>query len=419
MNPIAKKLGCCIFSMKPGKNAFKTIGSFRELSNNYCLPETHKLLQDTCRKFSDEQLKPIAAKIDKGHLYPKEQIKQIGNLGLLGLTVPEDEGGAGLDNLAYVTAMEEISKGCASCATIMSVHCSLYLSAIQNFGNDIQKKKFLYPFTTGDRVGCFALSEPGNGSDAVAASTTAKLSGDSWVLNGTKAWVTNGYEAEAAVVFAATDKSKKHKGISCFLVPMPSPGLSLGKKEEKLGIRGSSTCNLIFEDCLIPKENLLGQTGQGFKIAMMTLDSGRIGIAAQALGISQAALDCAVSYASQRKAFGSRILNLQAIQLKLAEMELRLESARLLTYKAAKLRDRGERFTKEVSLAKLAASEAATFVSHQAMQILGGMGYITDMPVERHYRDSRITEIYAGTAEIQKLIITENLIKEYGLQESK
>lgn len=416
MNQILKKLCCSILPRKSGQNIFKRVSSIREISNNYCLPQTHKILQDTCRRFSDEQLRPIAGKIDKEHLFPKEQIKQIGDLGLFGLTLPENEGGVGLDNLAYVTAMEEISRGCASCGTIMSVHCSLYINAMQQFGSPEQKKKFLYPFISGERVGCFALSEPGNGSDAVAASTTARLSGDSWILNGTKAWVTNGYEAEAVVVFATTDKSKKHKGISCFIVPIPSEGLTKGKKEDKMGIRGSSTCNLILEDCRIPKENLLGKTGEGFKIAMMTLDSGRIGIAAQALGISQAALDCAIHYAAQRKAFGSSILNLQAIQLKLAEMELRLESARLLTYKAARLRDRGVNFTKEASLAKLAASEAATFVSHQAIQILGGMGYVTDMPAERHYRDGRITEIYAGTAEIQKLIITENLIKEYGLQ---
>ncbi|GFY49593.1 short-chain specific acyl-CoA dehydrogenase, mitochondrial [Trichonephila inaurata madagascariensis] len=388
MNAILKKLGYSILPRKSGQNVFKIISSVREISNNYCLPQTHKILQDTCRKFSDEQLRPVAGKIDKEHLFPKEQIKQIGDLGLFGITLPENEGGVGLDNLAYVTAMEEISRGCASCGTIMSVHCSLYINALQQFGNPEQKKKFLYPFIKGERVGCFALSEPGNGSDAVAASTTATLSGDSWILNGTKAWVTNGYEAEAAVVFATTDKSKKHRGISCFIVPLPSEGLARGKKEDKMG----------------------------FKIAMMTLDSGRIGIAAQALGISQAALDCAIHYAAQRKAFGSSILNLQAIQLKLAEMEMRLEAARLLTYKAARLRDRGVNFTKEASLAKLAASEAATFVSHQAIQILGGMGYVTDMPAERHYRDGRITEIYAGTAEIQKLIITENLIKEYGLE---
>ncbi|XP_035218933.1 short-chain specific acyl-CoA dehydrogenase, mitochondrial-like isoform X2 [Stegodyphus dumicola] len=389
----------------------------RNISNTFNLPDTHKMLQQTCRKFAEEELQPLAAKFDKEHLFPGEQIKKIGKLGLMGLTLPENEGGSGLDNVAYVVAMEEISRGCASCATIFSVHCSLYLGAIEKFGNDSQKKKFLKPFMDGKKIGCFALSEPGNGSDAVAASTTARLDGDSWILNGTKAWVTNGYEAEAAVVFAATNKSKKHKGISFFLVPKPIDGLSLGKKEDKMGIRGSSTCNLIFEDCRIPRENLLGQEGDGFKIAMATLDFGRIGIAGQALGIAQAAFDCAINYASQRKAFGSPILNLQTIQLKLAEMEMRIEAARLLTRKAAMVRDTREKYTKEAALAKVAASETATYVSHQAVQILGGMGYVSDMPAERHYRDARITEIYAGTAEILRLVIAENLMKQYDLTE--
>ncbi|GFV23402.1 short-chain specific acyl-CoA dehydrogenase, mitochondrial [Trichonephila clavipes] len=342
-------------------------------------------------------------------------IKKLGELGLLAITLPENEGGAGLDYLAYAIAMEEISRGCASCGVIMSVNNSLYLGGLQKFANASLKEKYLKSFVNGDRIGCFALSEPGNGSDAGAASTTARLEGDSWVLNGTKAWITNGYEAEAALVFATTDKAKKHKGISCFLVPKPTKGLILGKKEEKLGIKGSSTCNLIFEECRIPKNNVVGQLGDGFKIAMSVLDAGRIGIAGQALGIGQAAIDCAIHYAAQRQAFGATILGLQAIQMKLADMELRLESARLLTWKAAMLKDAGEKFTKEAALAKLAASEAATFCAHQAIQILGGMGYVADMPAERHYRDARITEIYEGTSEIQKLVIANNLIKEYGL----
>ncbi|XP_035221189.1 short-chain specific acyl-CoA dehydrogenase, mitochondrial-like [Stegodyphus dumicola] len=373
------------------------------------------MLQKTCREFAEKELQPIAAKIDKEHLFPKEQIKRLGELGLLAVTLPENQGGAGLDYLAYAIAMEEISRGCASCGVIMSVNNSLYLGGIQKFGNDAQKKQYISPFINGDRIGCFALSEPGNGSDAGAASTIARLEGDSWVLNGTKAWITNGYEAEAGLVFATTDKSKKHKGISCFIIDKPTAGLTLGKKEDKLGIRGSSTCNLIFEECRIPKDNLLGQPGEGFKIAMMSLDAGRIGIAGQALGIAQAALDCAVHYAAQRQAFGSPIIKLQAIQLKLAEMEMKIEAARLLTWKAASLKDAGEKFTKEAAMAKLAASEAATFVSHQAIQVLGGMGYVSDMPAERHYRDARITEIYEGTSEIQRLVIANNLIKEYGL----
>lgn len=373
------------------------------------------MLQKTCREFAEKELQPVAGKLDKEHIFPKEQLKRMGELGLMAIATPEKYGGAGLDYLAYAIAMEEISRGCASCGVIMSVNNSLYLGGLLKYGNESQKEIFAVPFTKGDRIGCFALSEPGNGSDAGAASTTARLEGDHWVLNGTKAWITNGYEAEAGLVIATTDKSKKHKGISCFIIPKPTPGLTLGKKEDKLGIKGSSTCNLILEECKVPKENLLGQPGDGFKIAMTILDAGRIGIAGQALGIAQAALDCAIHYAAQRQAFGSPILKLQAIQTKLAEMEVRVESARLLTWKAAMLKDAGQKFTKEAAMAKLAASEAATFVSHQAIQILGGMGYVSDMPAERHYRDARITEIYEGTSEIQKLVIAGNLAKEYGL----
>ncbi|EEB18334.1 Short-chain specific acyl-CoA dehydrogenase, putative [Pediculus humanus corporis] len=286
----------------------------REIASLASLPETYQMLQKTCRDFADVELKPIAEKIDKNHLFPKEQIKKMGELGLMAVDVPENLGGAGLDYLAYAIAMEEISRGCASAGVIMSVNNSLYLGPILKFGTDEQKKNFITPFTTGDRVGCFALSEPGNGSDAGAASTTAVEKDNEYVLNGTKAWITNGYESEATVVFATTDKSKKHKGISAFIVPKPTKGLSLGKKEDKLGIRGSSTCNLIFEDCKIPKESLLGEPGMGFKIAMMTLDAGRIGIASQALGIAQSSLECAVDYASKRNAFGKSILKLQAIQ---------------------------------------------------------------------------------------------------------
>ncbi|OXU30072.1 hypothetical protein TSAR_017061 [Trichomalopsis sarcophagae] len=364
----------------------------------------------------EAELKPIAGKIDQGHLYPKEQVKKMGELGLLAMAVPESLGGTGLDYLAYAIAMEEISRGCASTGVIMSVNNSLYLGPLEKFGNDKQKEKYITPFTNGDRVGCFALSEPGNGSDAGAASTTAKTSGSGgYLLNGTKCWITNGYEAEGIVVFATTDKTKKHKGISAFIVDKPTPGLSLGKKEDKLGIKGSSTCSLIFEDCKIPEENLLGGPGMGFKIAMMTLDAGRIGVASQALGIAQASLDCAVEYATKRTAFGNAIVKLQAIQMKLADMAMRVEASRLLTWRAAYLKDNGKPYTKEAAMAKLSASEAATFCSHQAIQILGGMGYVTDMPAERHYRDARITEIYEGTSEIQRLVIAGNLLKEYNL----
>lgn len=379
------------------------------------LPETHEMLRKTCREFAEKELKPIAGTIDKEHRYPREQVKKLGEMGLMAVAVPTELGGAGLDYLAYAIGMEEISRGCASTGVVMSVNNSLYLGAILKYGTEAQKQKFIPPFTTGEKVGCFALSEPGNGSDAGAASTTAVLEGDHYRLNGTKAWITSAYEGEAAIVMATVDKSKKHKGINAFIVPMPSPGLSLGKKEDKLGIKGSSTAQLIFEDCLVPKENRLGEDGAGFKIAMSVLDSGRIGIAGQALGIGQAALDCAMEYSGKRECFNQPLHKFQAIQMKLADMEVRLESARLLTWRAAMLKDAGQKFTKEAAMAKLAASEAATFVAHQGLQILGGMGYVSDMPAERHYRDARITEIYEGTSEVQRIVIASNLLKEHGI----
>lgn len=384
----------------------------RGIASLSSLPETHQMLQQTCRDFANEELVPEAAKFDREHLFPVDKVMKMGELGLMSIAVSEEFGGTGLDYLAYAIAMEEISRGCASCGVIMSVNNSLYLGPVMHFGNQQQKETFGVPYTQGMHIGCFALSEPGNGSDAAAAATTAKLEGDQWILNGTKNWITNGSDAGAAVVFATTDKSLKHKGISAFIVPQGTKGFSLGKKEDKLGIRGSSTCSLIFEDCAIPKENLLGELGQGFKIAMKTLDDGRIGIAAQALGIAQASLECAVDYSQKRIAFGNPISKLQSIQNKIADMALRLESARLLTWRAAWLKDQKQPFTKEAAMAKLAASETATFNSHQAIQILGGMGYVSDMPAERHYRDARITEIYEGTSEIQRLVIANAVLKE-------
>ncbi|MFZ9889072.1 MAG: acyl-CoA dehydrogenase [Myxococcota bacterium] len=378
----------------------------------FTLEETHEMLRKTCRDFADKELAPVAAEHDREHRYPKQQVAKLVELGLMGIAVPEEHGGAGLDNLAYAIAMEEVSRGCASTGVVMSVNNSLYCDPVMRFGNEAQHREWLAPFASGEKLGCFALSEPGNGSDAGAARTTAELDGDEWVLNGTKAWITNGYEADAAIVFATTDRALKHRGISAFLVPMPTKGLSLGKKEDKLGIRASSTCNLIFEGCRVPKANLLGQPGEGFKIAMSTLDGGRIGIAAQALGIAQAAFDAAVAYAKERQAFGAPIANLQAIQFKLADMALRIEGARLLTWRAASLKDQKARYTKEAAMAKLAASETATFVAHQAIQVFGGNGYVTEYPVERHYRDARITEIYEGTSEIQRLVIASQVLKD-------
>ncbi|XP_058822277.1 short-chain specific acyl-CoA dehydrogenase, mitochondrial isoform X2 [Topomyia yanbarensis] len=386
--------------------------STRSIASLSALPDTHQMLQKTCRDFADNELIPIAAKIDREHLYPAEQIQKMGELGVMAVAIEEKYGGTGLDYLAYAIAMEEISRGCASAGVIMSVNNSLYLGPLDRYGTEEQKKKYIAEYTDGKKVGCFALSEPGNGSDAGAASTIATAKGDRWVLNGTKCWITNAYEAESAIVFATTDKGLKHKGISAFIVPRNSKGFSLGKKEDKLGIRGSSTAQLIFEDCEIPKENLLGEPGLGFKIAMQTLDAGRIGIASQALGIAQASLECAVDYANKRMAFGKPISKLQAIQSKIADMSVSLESARLLTWRAAWLKDNKKPYTKEAAQAKLTASEAATFCAHQCIQILGGMGYVSDMPAERHYRDARITEIYEGTSEIQRLVIAGQVIKE-------
>lgn len=376
------------------------------------LSETHEEIRKIAKKLADEELAPKAAKHDREHLFPADQVKKLVELGFMGIAIKDEDGGSGLDTLAYAIAMEEVSRGCASTGVIMSVNNSLYCDPVSKYANAEQKKTFLAPFASGQKLGCFALSEPGNGSDAGAASCTATLVGDEWELNGTKAWITNAHEANAAVVFATTDKAAKHKGISAFLVPMPTKGLTLGKKEDKLGIRASSTANLIFEGCRVPKGNMLGEPGAGFKIAMGTLDGGRIGIAAQALGIGQAALEAAVKYSKERLAFGAPIEKLQAIQFKIADMALRLEGARLLTWRAAMLKDAGAKYTKEAAMAKLAASEASTYVSHQAMQVFGGNGYVTEYPVERHYRDARITEIYEGTSEIQRLVIGGNVIKE-------
>ena len=380
---------------------------------SFVLNETHELLQKTCRDFAEKRLAPKASYYDQNHLFPKEEVAAIAELGLMGVFFPEEQGGAGLDVLSYAIAMEEISAGCASCGVIMSVNNSLFCDPIYRFGTKEQWSKYLKPFASGQKLGCFALSEPSNGSDAAAMLTIATKDGDDFILNGTKAWITNGYEANAALVFATVDKSLKHKGVVALLVDMPTPGLSLGKKEEKLGIRASSTCNLIFENCRVPKANLLGNIGDGFKIAMAVLDGGRIGIAAQALGIGRAALAAAARYAHERKAFGKSLAELPSIQNKFADMATKLDAARLLTYRAAWLKDNKQSYTKEGAMAKLMASEASTYVAHQAIQVFGGNGYVVEYPVERHYRDARITEIYEGTSEIQRLVIGARTLKEY------
>jgi len=370
------------------------------------------MIRDVCRTLAINELEPNAFRADREHLFPAEQVSKMFQMGLMAINVPESYGGGGMNALAYAVASEEISRGCASCGTIMSAHNSLYLSPIMTYGTDEQKQKWVTPWT-GKNIGCFGLSEPGNGSDAGAASVTATQVADGFILNGTKMWITNSYEAQAAIVFATTDKSLKHKGISCFVVPTDAPGFSLDKKEDKLGIRASSTACIIMEKVHVPSDNLIGDLGMGFKIAMETLDGGRIGVAGQAIGIGQAAMDIAVKYAAERESFGEPIAKHQLIQQKIADMEVKLESARMLNYKAAALKDNKKPYTKHAAMAKLAASEAATWVAHQAIQILGGMGYVSGTTVERHYRDARITEIYEGTSEIQRIVIAGNILKEY------
>lgn len=365
------------------------------------------------RSFAEERIFPVAAENDARHRFPAEIVAELGELGLMGINVREEHGGSEMDALSYALAMEEISRGCAGTGVIMSAHNSLYCSPVEQFGKPEVMEELLKPFATGEKIGCFGLSEPGNGSDAGAASTTAREDGDEFVLNGTKSWISNAIEAKAAVIFATTDKSLKHKGISAFVVPTTTPGFSVGAPEDKLGIRCCSTANLIMEDVRIPKEYLLGEPGMGFKIAMKTLDGGRIGVAGQALGIAQAALDVAAKYSSERQAFGKSIGSLYAIQNKLSEMSCRLEAARLLTWKAAADKDAGMDFTRQAAMAKLCASETATFCAHEAIQILGGMGFVTDMPAERYYRDARITEIYEGTSEIQHIVIANKLLQDY------
>lgn len=380
---------------------------------SFVLDETHELLQKTCRSFAQKRLSPKAAFYDQNHEFPKEEIKALAKMGLMGVFQPQNYGGAGLDALSYAIAMEEISAGCASCGVIMSVNNSLFCDPIHKFGTKEQWEKYLKPFASGQKLGCFALSEPNNGSDAAAMLTVATREADSFILNGTKAWITNGYEADAALVFATVDKGLKHKGVVALIVDMPSAGLTLGKKEEKLGIRASSTCNLIFENCRVPKANCLGEVGDGFRIAMSVLDGGRIGIAAQALGIARAAMEEAARYANDRKAFGKTLAEIPSIQNKFADMAMRIDASRLLTYRAAWLKDQKQSFTKEGAMAKLMASETATYVTHQAMQVFGGNGYVSEYPAERHYRDARITEIYEGTSEIQRLVIGTRILREF------
>jgi len=378
---------------------------------NLALTEEQKLLQQSVREFAEAEVKPHARELDETGRFPREIFEKAAELGLTGVTFPEKYGGAGMDHISYSIVIEEISRACASTGVILSVQNSLYCDPIFRFGTEEQKQKFLVPFTRGEKIGCFALTEPQAGSNAAALATRAVLHGDCYVVNGTKAWITNGGAADAAIVYVNTQPEKGEKGITALVVEKGTPGFTVGKEEEKLGIHATACTELAFSDCRVPVGNRIGQEGEGYKVALSTLDGGRVGIASQAVGIAQGAFEAAVSYAKQRQAFGHPIAEFQAIQFMLADMATEIDAARLLTRRAAWKHDSSARFTMEASMAKLFASEMATRVTHKALQIHGGYGYSREYPVERAYRDARITEIYEGTSEIQRLVIASWVLK--------
>ena len=376
------------------------------------LSEEHQMIRDAARDFAQNEIAKVAAHYDETGEFPYETINKMGQLGFMGIEVPEEYGGAGLDTMSYVLAMEEINKVDAAHGTIMSVNNSLFCYGILRFGTEEQKRKFVTPVATGEKVGAYSLTEPMSGSDAATMKSRAVRQGDHYLINGTKSWVTSGPAAHYIIVFSMTDPQQKHRGISAFIVESDKPGFQVGRKEDKLGIRASATSEIHFEDYRCPMKNRLGEEGQGFKIAMTVLDAGRIGIAAQALGIAEAAYEASLGYAREREAFGGPIGQFQGIQWKIADMKCRIEATRLLIYRAALAKQAakktGERFTTEASIAKLYASETAMFCAHQAVQIHAGMGYSKELPVERYFRDAKITEIYEGTSEIQRLVIARN-----------
>jgi len=375
--------------------------------------EEHVMIHQAARDFAQNEIVPIAAEFDETGEFPMKTIMKMGEMGFMGIEVPEEYGGAGMDTLAYVLALEEISKADAAHGTIMSVNNSLYAYGLLKFGSEEQKKKFLPPVASGKAIGAYSLTEPMSGSDAGTMRVRAVRDGDYYVINGRKSWVTSGPVAEYIVLFTMTDPTKQHRGISAFLIETDKPGFVRGKKEPKLGIRASATSEIVLEDYRVPVSHRLGEEGEGFKIAMTVLDAGRIGIAAQALGIAEAAFEASVSYATEREAFGQKIGQFQGIGFKLADMKTRIEASRLLLYDAALAKERskdgGARFTLEASMAKLFASETACFVTDAAVQIHGGMGYSKELPIEKYFRDARITPIYEGTSEIQRMVISRAL----------
>ena len=378
---------------------------------DFLLDDDHRMVRDTARSFAEDVLAPGAGERDENEIYPAEGVKQMAELGFLGVTVPEKYGGAGMDYLAYALIMEEIARVDASAAVVIDVNNSLVCDTFLMFGNEEQKQKYLVPLAKGEKLSAFALTEPGAGSDPASLVTSYHEDGDSYVLNGSKIFITNAAHADTLIVFATKDRSMGYRGISAFIVEKDYPGFNVVKKEKKLGIRASDTCELSFEDCRVPKENMIGPEGKGLRIALSALDNGRIGIAGQALGIAQGAFDAALAYSKERKQFGKLISEFQGIQFKLAEMATELEAARLLTYQAAWLKDQGKEYIREAAMAKLKTSIVAVKLSDDAVQIHGGYGYIKDFPVERFFRDAKITEIYEGTSEIQKIVIARQLLK--------
>jgi butyryl-CoA dehydrogenase len=375
------------------------------------LTDEQQLIRDAVREFAEAEVVPVAAEIDRDHRFPAELLPKLAEMNLMGMTFPEKEGGAGADYVSYVIAVEEISRACASTGIIMSSHNSLATWPIYTFGSRAQKDQYMHDMTSGRRLGAFALTEPAAGTDAAAGTTTATPTADGYALNGSKMFISNAPHAEIYIVFAKTDPDRGTRGISAFIVERDTPGFAVGEAEHKMGIRGSSTPPLYFTDCRIPREALLGEEGEGFKIAMATLDGGRIGVSAQALGIAQAALEASVDYAKERVQFGKPIANLQAIQWMIADSALEVDAARLLVYRAAACVASGRPYSTEGAMAKLFASETATRVAGRAIQIHGGYGYTEAYPVERNYRDAKITELYEGTSEVQRMVIARSALR--------
>ncbi len=379
---------------------------------DFLFTEEHKALREMVKEFARNEIAPLALKMDEEGDYPKDLIGKMAQLGLMGITMPVEYGGAGMDPLSQVIAMEEISRASASISVVMAVNNGLVCEPIYYYGTEEQKRKYLVKLAKGEMLGCYGLTEPGSGSDALALSTTVKKVSDGYIINGSKTFISNGFHSDIAIIFATFDKALGYKGITAFLVEKGRKGFLVGKKEKKMGLLGSDTAELIFDNCHVPGENLLGKEGEGYRIALTTLDGGRIGIAAQSIGIAQACLDESIKYSKQRIAFGQAISNFQAIQWMIADMATEIEAARWLTYRAAAMRGKGQEYAKEASMAKLYASEMVNRAAYKAIQIHGGYGYIKDYPVERYYRDARVTTLYEGTSEIQRLVIARELLKE-------